>query len=153
MLAGFELGTSTISLFVSKTTGRLGVPSWQRSAACFGVADANRARLEPDLSEQPLGLDLTNRPPEAVPGRELVRLAPAQTGDLACRDCTSVGGVAARADAARPVPAAQRVDADPERRRGLGSRVGALPRHCLDTSRFALLSFARPPVWLGGLRA
>src|SRR5207302_7361472 len=105
--------------------------------------DAKRARVKLDLGEQALDLDLPDGAAEAVPGRELARLAPAQAGDLPGRDGAAVGGVSARADAAVPVPAPQGVDADPKRSRSFGGGVRPLPRHCLDTSRFIRLLLLR----------
>ena len=62
---------------------------------------------------------------------ERVLLRAAEPLDLLGRDGATVGGVALDPDPALPVPAPQRVEADPERARRLAR--SHFPRHCLCT--------------------
>ena len=69
------------------------------------------------LREQAVELDRANDAAEAVARRErLVADRAAEPLHLGGRDDAAVGGVALDAELAGAIPAAQRVDADPERR-------------------------------------
>src|SRR5205085_9726911 len=91
--------------------------------------DTEWSRLELHLCEQPFALHLADDAAEAVARRQLVRLAPAQAFDLRQRHDAPVRGIALRADSAVAVPAAQRVEGDPEAPRGVACRKERLPRH------------------------
>src|SRR3954452_19166115 len=85
-----------------------------------------------DLRHQPLDLDVGDDCVEAVARAQVcgARLT-AQPVDLARRDDAPVVLVALGPDPALPVPAAQRVDADPEGLRGFADAV-ELPRHVFN---------------------
>src|SRR5581483_8191326 len=84
-----------------------------------------------DLGEEALDANLPDHAAEVVAGAHLLTGAALQPGDLRRGHEPPVGGIALGADAAGAVPAAERVEADPERTSGLGCRVRLPPRHCL----------------------
>ncbi len=79
--------------------------------------DPRRLRdVDLDSREQPVHLDRADDPPEPVARRQALRaIAGTETLDLGDRDDTPVGGVALDPDLPLPIPAAERVEADPER--------------------------------------
>src|SRR5436190_18938469 len=87
--------------------------------------------VELDLGEQPLDLDLAHDAAKVIARAHLLAVGAAEARDPAGRHEPAVRRVALGADPAGPVPAAQRVQADPQGARGLGRGVIALPRHYL----------------------
>src|SRR5436190_6949403 len=76
-----------------------------------------------DLGQQALDLHVADDSLQPVARTERVRLLAAQPLDLACRDDAPVGLVAADADPALAIPAAEGVETDPERPGRLARRV------------------------------
>jgi hypothetical protein len=69
-----------------------------------------------------------------VPGAEIPAFLAAQPLDLSGGDDAPIRGVTLDADPPLPVPAAERVEADPERARGLPRRVSA----CHEAARYCI---------------
>src|SRR4051794_21587999 len=82
--------------------------------------------VELDLGQQALDLDVADDTLQPVARAERLRLLAAQPLNLARRDDPSVGLVSTDADPALAVPAAERVEADPESAGRLARRVLAL---------------------------
>ena len=88
-----------------------------------------------DLSDQSVDLDLRHHGVETIPRAEMrTGAVAAQAFDLGGRNDAPIGRIAFHLDAAGLVPAAQRVQADPERRRRL--------TRCIELSRHDQLSYA-----------
>src|SRR5580765_2458390 len=88
-----------------------------------------------DLSDQPVDLDVRHDGVETIPRAEMrTGAVAAQAFDLGGRNDAPIGRIAFHLDAAGLVPAAQRVQADPERRRRL--------TRCIKLSRHDQLSYA-----------
>src|SRR5439155_15550278 len=81
--------------------------------------------VELDLSEQAFDLHVPDDALEAVPGAERPAILAPQPLDLPGGDDAPIRGVTLDADPPLPVPATERVEADPERPRGLTRSVRA----------------------------